>query len=103
MLILLTFSCKEAQRLVCNQRDFIADYETLCHGSFFRLIEFMSSLSKKDRTFQHTLAWLKHLPNRWPHAKPRNTVMLLSSCNLSELIGHLKISGKVAWVGSGAS
>jgi len=29
---------EEAHHLVCNQRDFVADYQTLCHGSFFTLV-----------------------------------------------------------------
>lgn len=106
MLIQLMFSCKEAHCLVCNQRDFVADYKTLCHGSFFRLIEFMMRfLSKKGENISAHTGMAEMLTNHWPGAKPRNTVMLRSLCNLSELTGHPKKSGKVACteVGSGPS
>lgn len=97
------FSCKDAQCSVRNQRDFVTDYKTLCHGSFFRLIEFMMRfLSKKGQNISAYTGMAETLTNHWPGAKPRNTVMLLSSCNLSELTGHPKMSGKVACIGVGS-
>lgn len=48
----------------------------------------------------------EHFSTRWrgwnTGAKPRNTVTLLPSCNLLELTGHPKMSGKVARIGVGS-
>lgn len=79
LLIPLTFSCKETQCLVFNQRGFVDDYKIICHGSFFMLIEFMMRfLSKKVQNVSAHTGMAETLRNHWPGEKPRNIFMLLS-------------------------